>query len=81
MGAVKAAPGPLLEAPGDAKPTFAGPPKGIATAKAPRIVENRQDCTAANFLRRRLLARPCGRVGSSLRELLASVLAFARSYG
>ena len=28
-----------------------------------------------------LLARPCGRVGSSLRELLAFVLAFARSYG
>ena len=27
------------------------------------------------------LARPCGRVGSSLRELLAFVLAFARSYG
>ena len=29
----------------------------------------------------RLLARPNGRVGSSLRELLAFVLAFARSYG
>ena len=28
-----------------------------------------------------LLARPCGRFGSSLRELLAFVLAFARSYG
>ena len=28
-----------------------------------------------------LLARPDGRVGSSLRELLAFVLAFARSYG
>ena len=27
------------------------------------------------------LARPNGRVGSSLRELLAFVLAFARSYG
>ena len=27
------------------------------------------------------IARPDGRVGSSLRELLAFVLAFARSYG
>ena len=78
---MKAAPGRLLEAPGDAKPTFAGPPKGIATAKAPRIVENRQDCTAANFLRRRLLARSDERVGSSLRELLASGFAYAHRYG
>ena len=30
---------------------------------------------------RQALARPNGRVGSSLRELLAFVLAFARSYG
>ena len=32
-------------------------------------------------VRRSALARPDGRVGSSLRELLAFVLAFGRSYG